>query len=59
MMMLWICTVERKLKYFLGLGSKGKTTIGMELAKALDLNFLDADSLHPSTNIGKMKAGAY
>lgn len=39
----------------MGVSGCGKTTIGEQLAKALNLPFYDADDFHPSSNIDKMK----
>ena len=41
----------------MGVTGSGKTTIGSKLAKALHLEFLDADAFHPRSNIAKMAAG--
>lgn len=41
----------------MGVAGSGKTTIGRELGGALDVGFVDADDLHPPTNIVKMAAG--
>ena len=41
----------------MGVSGSGKTTIGENLAKALDLAFLEGDSLHPKSNVEKMSAG--
>jgi gluconate kinase len=35
----------------------GKSTIGMSLAEAFDVPFIDGDSLHPKSNVDKMSAG--
>jgi carbohydrate kinase (thermoresistant glucokinase family) len=35
----------------------GKSTVGAELAAALGLEFLDADDLHPASNVSKMASG--
>jgi gluconokinase len=35
----------------------GKSTLGQELAVALNMPFIDGDSLHPKANIDKMAAG--
>ncbi|MFA3791610.1 gluconokinase [Aliiglaciecola sp. SL4] len=40
-----------------GVSGSGKTTIGSQLAKALELPFFDADDFHPQTNLQKMKNG--
>lgn len=41
----------------MGVAGSGKTTIGRALARALDLPFVDADSLHSTANVAKMAAG--
>lgn len=41
----------------MGVSGCGKSSIGKELAEALDLPFYDADDFHPKENIEKMKAG--
>ena len=41
----------------MGVTGSGKTTIGSKLAKALHLEFLDADAFHPRSNITKMATG--
>lgn len=41
----------------MGVSGSGKTTIGMQLAKALDWSFVDADDFHPPANIEKMSRG--
>ena len=41
----------------MGVSGTGKTTIGERLAQALQLPFLEGDSLHPKENIAKMSAG--
>lgn len=37
--------------------TSGKSTIGLSLSRALDIPFIDGDSLHPKTNVAKMTAG--
>lgn len=41
----------------MGVSGVGKTSVGAALAKALNLPFIDADDLHPTTNRAKMAAG--
>lgn len=41
----------------MGVSGSGKTTIAVMLAKALDVNFLEGDELHPESNVEKMKGG--
>jgi len=41
----------------MGVSGSGKTTVGAALADALELPFVDADSLHPPANVAKMAAG--
>jgi carbohydrate kinase (thermoresistant glucokinase family) len=41
----------------MGVSAAGKSTIGALLAAALELTFVDGDSLHPLTNVEKMAAG--
>ena len=41
----------------MGVSGAGKSTVGAALAQRLGLNFVDADSLHPETNVAKMAAG--
>jgi carbohydrate kinase (thermoresistant glucokinase family) len=41
----------------MGVSGSGKSTIGALIAEALGVPFLDADSLHPRSNIEKMAAG--
>jgi carbohydrate kinase (thermoresistant glucokinase family) len=41
----------------MGVSGSGKSTIGALIADALGVPFLDADSLHPRSNIEKMAAG--
>ena len=40
-----------------GVSGCGKTTVGKQLAVALDWPFYDADDFHPATNIQKMRQG--
>ncbi|OQY44281.1 MAG: hypothetical protein B6240_10795 [Desulfobacteraceae bacterium 4572_87] len=41
----------------MGVSGCGKTTVGRRVAKLLHTPFLDADDLHPKSNISKMKKG--
>jgi len=41
----------------MGVSGSGKTTLGTALAKRLDVEFIEGDSLHPAENIAKMSAG--
>ena len=42
----------------MGVSGSGKTTVGKQLAKNLDLPYYDADDFHPQSNIDKMKSGS-
>ncbi len=41
----------------MGVSGSGKSTIGALLAAALQVQFVDGDSLHPAANIAKMASG--
>ena len=41
----------------MGPSGAGKSVVGAALAEALGMPFLDADSLHPESNVEKMAAG--
>ncbi|MFD0893670.1 gluconokinase [Luteolibacter ambystomatis] len=41
----------------MGVSGSGKTTVGLRLADALGIAFLDADDFHPPANVAKMHAG--
>lgn len=41
----------------IGVSGSGKSTIGVRLAAALGLRFIDGDTLHPDSNRRKMAAG--
>lgn len=41
----------------IGVSGSGKTSLGSALAARLDIEFVDADTLHPATSLAKMTAG--
>jgi len=41
----------------MGVSGSGKTTVAVALSKALDAEYLDADWLHPTSNVFKMSHG--
>jgi gluconokinase len=41
----------------MGVAGSGKTTVGLRLASLLDARFVDADDVHPPTNVEKMASG--
>lgn len=41
----------------MGVSGSGKTTVGRLLAERLDVRFVDADDLHPPSNVAKMAGG--
>lgn len=41
----------------MGVSGSGKSTVGAALARALGVEFVDGDSLHPRSNVDKMAAG--
>ena len=41
----------------MGVSGAGKSTVGIALAGLLGVEFVDADSLHPESNVAKMAAG--
>jgi gluconokinase len=41
----------------MGVTSSGKSTVGMAVAEALHIPFVDGDDLHPASNKAKMAAG--
>tara|TARA_R110002020_G_scaffold53751_9_gene150060 strand:+ start:2012 stop:2497 length:486 start_codon:yes stop_codon:yes gene_type:complete len=47
-----------KLIIVAGVSGSGKTTIGMQLSKKLDIPFEDADDYHPQANVEKMQNGS-
>ncbi|WAQ80673.1 hypothetical protein PtA15_1A11 [Puccinia triticina] len=49
--------VQQTLLVVGGVSGSGKSTFGVELARRLNIPFLDGDDLHPPSNIEKMKSG--
>jgi carbohydrate kinase (thermoresistant glucokinase family) len=49
-------TVVRRI-VVMGVSGAGKTSVGVALADRLELDFVDADDLHPPANVEKMRAG--
>lgn len=43
--------------FVMGVSGVGKTTVGSAVANAMDVDFIDADDLHPPANKAKMGAG--
>jgi gluconokinase len=41
----------------MGVSGSGKSLIGAELARALDIEFVEGDDLHPPDNVQRMAAG--
>ncbi|EDQ89941.1 uncharacterized protein MONBRDRAFT_18849 [Monosiga brevicollis MX1] len=41
----------------MGVSGSGKSTVGIRLAEALHVTFVDGDHLHPAANVAKMQAG--
>lgn len=41
----------------MGVAGSGKTQIGREVASRLGWSFVDADDVHPESNVAKMRAG--
>jgi gluconokinase len=49
--------VHTGLYVIMGVSGSGKTTIGAQLARALDIEFVEGDGLHPPDNLKRMAAG--
>ena len=45
------------LYVIMGVSGAGKTLIGAQLARALDVGFVEGDDLHPAANVERMTAG--
>ena len=45
------------LYVIMGVSGSGKTTIGAPFARALDVEFVEGDDLHPPDNVRRMAAG--
>jgi gluconokinase len=52
-----LAAVHTGLYVVMGASASGKTTIGAQLARALDVSFVDGDDLHPPENVRKMATG--
>jgi len=48
---------DAPLVVVLGVSGSGKTTVGTLVAEELEVPFVDADDLHPASNVAKMAAG--
>lgn len=53
------CTVQQSplVIIVMGVSGCGKSTIAGQLARALGTHYIDADELHPASNVDKMAAG--
>jgi gluconokinase len=49
--------VHTGLYVIMGVSGSGKTTIGAQLARELDIEFVEGDDLHPPENVKRMAAG--
>jgi len=50
-------TAHTGLYLIMGVCGSGKSTIGAQLARELDVPFVDGDDLHPPDNVKRMAAG--
>ncbi len=48
---------QRPVVVVMGVSGSGKSTVGLAMARQLDLPFLDADDYHPAANVDKMARG--
>jgi gluconokinase len=49
--------VHSGLYVIMGVSGSGKTTVGEQFARALGVEFLEGDALHPAANVQRMAAG--
>ena len=49
--------VHTGLYVIMGVSGSGKSLIGAQLARALDVEFVEGDDLHPPANVQRMAAG--
>jgi gluconokinase len=49
--------VDALVVIVIGVSGSGKSTVGLALADALEVPFLDGDELHSEANVAKMSAG--
>ena len=49
--------MHRGLYVVMGVSGSGKSSVGVALARALDVAFVEGDEYHPSTNIERMAKG--
>ena len=50
-------TAHTGLYVMMGVCGSGKSLLGAQLARALDIEFVEGDSLHPPDNVKRMAAG--
>ncbi|MEV0293754.1 gluconokinase [Nocardia sp. NPDC050710] len=48
---------EQPIVVVMGVSGSGKSTVGRQLAAALDIGYAEGDEFHPAANIAKMAAG--
>jgi len=49
--------VENGLYVVMGVAGAGKSVIGSEFARAIDVDFVEGDDFHSATNVARMSAG--
>ena len=49
--------MHTELYVMMGVSGAGKSLIGAQLARALDIEFVEGDGLHPPDNVRRMAAG--